>query len=176
MKHIETAISRETIYKGKVLTLHRDEVLLQNGAQAYREVVEHSGGVAILAMTGGNVLLVRQFRYPAGREMLELPAGKLNPGEDPKVCAARELEEETGCKPGKLRRLGSFYASPGYTSEILHLYLAEELTRTSQKLDADELLSVVAMPFQDALAACADGRISDAKTALALLIFKAAAL
>ena len=116
--------------------------------------------------------MVRQYRHPAGQHLLELPAGKLEKGEDPDRCAARELEEETGYRPQSVKKLGSFYPTPGYVSEILHLYLADELVPTKQNLDPGEFLDVIAMPLKDALAACFDGRIVDAKTALALLMYK----
>jgi len=117
--------------------------------------------------------MVRQYRQPAGAHLLELPAGKVEAGEDPAVSAARELEEETGFRPGSVRELGRFYATPGYCSEIFYLYAAENLIPTAQKLDEDELLDVERLPFHDAVDACFDGRIIDAKTALTLLLFKA---
>lgn len=173
MSHGETALSRETIYEGKILRLHRDTVLLENGREAAREVVEHGGGVAVLASPDGeNVLLVRQYRHPAGRELLELPAGKLEQGEDPADCARRELEEETGYRAGRLKELGRFFATPGYCTEVLYLYAAYELEATGQHLDPDEFLSVCSMPLAEALAACRNGGIEDAKTALALQLYR----
>lgn len=170
MNHEYETLSRDTIYKGKILSLHLDEVRLPDGSTATREVVEHSGGVAVLALWEGEVLMVRQYRHPTGQYLLELPAGKLEPGEDPALCAIRELEEETGYRAGKVRRLGFFYATPGYVDEKLYLYTAEDLSPTAQHLDEGEFLDVVRMPLADALAACRDGRIIDAKTALALFL------
>ena len=167
----ENTLNRQTLFKGRVLTLHLDKIRMPSGKEAEREVAEHGGGVVILALVGGDVLFVRQYRHPAGQALLELPAGKLEKGEDPAQCAARELEEETGYRPGSVRSLGSFYASPGYCTEILHLYAAEQLTATAQNLDHDEELEVVRLPLDDAVAACFDGRIVDSKTALALLIY-----
>jgi ADP-ribose pyrophosphatase len=165
----EHSISRQTIYSGRILKLHLDEVELPEGKTVSREVVEHGGGVAILASADGvNLLLVRQYRHPVGRELLELPAGKLEAGESPAACAMRELEEETGYRAKQVRQLGCFYPSPGYTSEALYLYAAQGLVPTAQHLDEDEMLSVVTLPISEALAACRDGRILDAKTALAI--------
>ena len=165
-------LSRKTLYCGKIVDLYLDGIRLPDGREVVREVVGHSGGVVILAIVEGDVLMVRQYRHPAGKMLLELPAGKLEKGEDPAVCAARELEEETGYRPGSVRKLGRFYATPGYCSEIFCLYAAENLIPTAQKLDADELLEVERVPFHDAVTACFDGRIIDAKTALTLLMFK----
>ena len=164
-------LSRKTLYGGKVVDIYLDSIRLEDGREAQREVVAHSGGVVILALLEGDVLMVRQYRHPAGKRLLELPAGKLEKGEDPAVCAARELEEETGYRPGSVRELGRFYATPGYCSEIFYLYAAENLLPTAQNLDADELLDIEKLPLDDALAACFDGRIIDAKTALTLLLF-----
>ena len=172
MNKTHQTLSRKTLYHGKIVDLYLDEVRLPDGREAVREVVEHSGGVVVLAIVEGDVLMVRQYRHPAGASLLELPAGKLEKGEDPAVCAARELEEETGFRPGVVRELGRFYATPGYCSEIFYLYAAENLIPTAQKLDEDELLEVERVPFHDAVAACFDGRIIDAKTALTLLMFK----
>jgi ADP-ribose pyrophosphatase len=171
MGHREEFIARETIYEGCILSLHRDKVRLENGGEAFREIIEHSGGVAVLASPDGeNILLVRQYRHAAGSELLELPAGKLEKGEEPALCALRELEEETGYRAQRVEFLGRYYATPGYDAEVLHLYRAYGLTPAAQALDADEFLSVVQMPCGEALAAVRDGRIIDAKTALALLL------
>ncbi|MCL2580196.1 MAG: NUDIX hydrolase [Oscillospiraceae bacterium] len=170
-KSCET-ISREVVFSGKILDVYLDQIRLENGRPAEREVIEHGGGVVALALVDGEVLLVRQYRHPAGQSLLELPAGKLEKGENPAVCAARELEEETGYKPESVRELGRFYATPGYSSEIFYLYAAENLTRTRQNLDTDEILEIERLRLDDAIAACADGRIKDAKTALALLLYQ----
>ena len=168
----EKPLSRNTLYNGKILKLHLDQVEIEGGKVTSREVVEHGGGVAILASAdGGNLLLVRQYRHAAGQALLELPAGKLELGEDPAACARRELEEETGFRAERVWELGHFYASPGYTSELLYLYAADGLAPTAQHLDEDEVLSVVTLPISDALAACRDGRIRDAKTALAIYLW-----
>ena len=168
----EDTLSRKTLFEGKVVRLHLDKVRLENGREASREIVEHGGGVAVLALVDGDVLFVRQYRHPAGQALLELPAGKLEKGEDPAACAARELEEETGYRPSGVRELGRFYPTPGYCTEILYMYVAGGLVPTAQNLDPGEFLDVLRIPLDDALAACFDGRIIDAKTALALLLYK----
>ena len=173
MSENHQTVSRKALYRGKIVDLYLDSIRLPDGREAAREVVEHSGGVVILSIVEGDVLMVRQYRHPAGAHLLELPAGKLEAGEDPAMCAARELEEETGFRPGSVRELGRFYATPGYCSEVFYLYAAENLIPTAQKLDEDELLYVERLPFHDAVDACFDGRIIDAKTALTLLLFKA---
>jgi len=166
-----TTLNRKAVFNGRIIDVYLDKVAAPDGTQLSREIVEHSGGVVALAIVNGQVLFVRQYRHPAGQSLLELPAGKLEKGEDPATCAARELEEETGYRPGKVYELGRFYASPGYLSEIFYLYGAEDLTPTAQNLDPDEVLSVERLPLEDALAACYDGRIIDAKTALTLLLY-----
>ena len=172
MSQSHQTVSRQTIFAGKIIDVYLDKILLPDGRDAMREVVEHDGGVIILAIVDDDVLMVRQYRHPTGQDLLELPAGTLEKGEDPAHCAARELEEETGYRPERVSELGRFYATPGYGSEIFYLYLAEGLTPTAQKLDDDELLDIERIPFDDAIASCFDGRIVDAKTALTLLLLK----
>jgi len=134
------------------------------------EVVKSSDATAVVAITTDRtVLLINQFRYAAGGMLLEIPAGKLEPGESPKDCAGRELEEETGYRPKTLRRLASFYTSPGFCTEKIHLFLAGDLTRHQQNLDQDEFIEVVNMPLDEALAKVDRGEITDAKTIVGLL-------
>lgn len=174
MPHFEKMLSSEVLYRGKIVTLYRDQVELENGAAAVREVVRHHGGVAVLALDEDNsVLFVRQFRYPYGETLLELPAGKLNPGEDPAACGMRELMEETGYEAGTCEFLARVYPTPGYTDEILHLYVAKNLQFVRQKLDEDEFLTVEKIPFEKALALCLDGGITDAKTLISILKYNA---
>lgn len=171
MEHFERKISSETIYRGRIITLESDKAELENGAVALREVVRHSGGVGVLAIDGeNNVLFVRQFRYPYGETLWELPAGKLEPGEDPAACGARELEEETGLRPGSMRLLAELYPSPGYLDERLYVYEAGKLAPAAQNLDENEFLTVIRVPYKQAIEMCQNGEIKDAKTICALMM------
>lgn len=174
MEFTEQTVSSRQLFQGRVFRVELDEITLPNGKPAQREVIRHNGGVGVLAIDGeGQVLLVRQFRYPYGQVLLEIPAGKLEVGEDPAACGLRELEEETGYIAGDYRFLARVYPSPGYVDEVLHLYLAQDLTSTQQNLDEDEFLAVERMPLADAIALCMDSTITDAKTLVALLKYKA---
>ena len=139
----EHTLRGEYLYKGKILKLKKDVVRLPNGKEADREVVEHSGGSAVYCEKDGKVLLVKQWRYPYKEELLEIPAGKLNAGEDPELTAIRELEEEGGIKANKVTKVFDIYPSPGYTDEIIRIYKAEEFVETKAHLDDDEFLSAV---------------------------------
>lgn len=174
MEHFEKRISSKPIYSGRVVNLRVDEVELENGVTSTREVIHHSGGVAVLALDDDdNMLFVRQFRYPYAEVLLELPAGKLNEGEDAYSCGFRELEEETGYVAGTYEFLGKAYPTPGYTDEILHLYTASNLVKTEQRLDEDEFLTVEKIPYKKAVEMCLHGEIKDAKTLIAILMFDA---
>lgn len=174
MQHLEEQLESQTLYDGKIIRVVKDRVRLENGKEAFREVVRHPGGVCVLALTPKQeVLLVRQFRYPYGEELLELPAGKREPGEDPRLCGIRELEEETGYQADEFLDFGRLYPTPGYCSEIIHLFLARGLRPTRQHLDEDEFLDVVKLPLSEALAQVMDGRLPDAKTQIALLKYAA---
>lgn len=173
MIYEEKILTSEKVYSGKIINLRRDTVRLQNGAEAGREVVEHSGGVGVLALDeNGCVLMVRQYRHGTGKISLEIPAGKLNPGEDPGQCGARELEEETGFAPVGLTPFGSLDPTPAYCSEKIYLYLAKELKKGRQGLDEDEFLSAERVPFEKAAEMCLSGEITDAKTLVAVLKYK----
>jgi ADP-ribose pyrophosphatase len=170
MKLTEKTISSETIFEGRVVHLVRDEVELENGKITTREVVKHPGGVCILALTDENkVVLVRQFRYAHKIVQLEVPAGKLEPGEDPRLCGIRELAEETGYEAGSFEFFGKMLPTPAYVGEVIYIYLARELRKTAQKLDEDEFLEVVEIDFDEAIKMILDGAITDAKTQIALL-------
>jgi ADP-ribose pyrophosphatase len=167
-----TIIKRDQIYKGRVFTIIRDEVRHRSGYETVREVVEHDGGAVVVALfPGGDVLLVRQLRYPLQKRILELPAGKLNPGEDPVLCASRELEEETGWRAGSVEHLTSMMTTPGFCSEILHIYLARDLQPGEQQLEqGEESMEVHRLPLRDALNMCATGEIADGKTVTGLML------
>ena len=170
MPHFEKTLSSKEIFDGKVIRVCHDSVELENGETALREVVYHNGGVCVLPLTeSGEVIFVRQFRYPYKEEVLELPAGKLNLGEDPFESAVRELKEETGAEAKKYTPLGRLYPSPGYCGEIITMYLAEELSFGEQNLDEDEFLDTVKIPFEKAVEMVLAGEIPDAKTQTALL-------
>ena len=159
----------KTIFKGKVVTLNLETVTLPNGATVELEVVRHPGAAAIVPMKDEQtVILIRQFRLAAGGFIYEIPAGKLFPGEDPQLCAERELEEEIGYRAATVERLETFLTAPGFTDEVMHLFKASNLTKTAQKLDHDEVLEVVEMSLEKALAHIRDGTIRDAKTIVGL--------
>lgn len=167
----EKTVRKNYLYKGKIVNLRRDDAVLPDGSPCTREVVEHPGGAATLCVDGGEVVLVRQFRYAYGEELLEIPAGKLNDGEDPMEAAKRELEEETGLR-AELEQLFVLYPTPGYTNEKIYLYLARDPRQGEQRLDEGEYLSVLRVPLKEAFAMLRDGRIKDAKTAVALLLYR----
>ncbi|MBN1448169.1 MAG: NUDIX hydrolase [Bacteroidetes bacterium] len=163
---------REVVFRGRVFTIIRDEVRHARGYESVREVVEHHGGAVIVPVfDNGDVLLIRQFRYPVQGEIIELPAGKLAEDEDPLACARRELEEETGCRSANLQKLTAMLSTPGFCSEVLHIYLARELTDGEQKLEeGEESITVLRVPLSEALAMCRDGRIHDGKTVTGLML------
>ncbi len=164
----KTLASRE-VYRGRIIRVREDTVLLPNGKEGRREVVEHPGGVGILALDGDDVLLVRQYRYAFSRVLTEIPAGKREPGEEPFVTARRELKEEIGAEAEKWTELGALIASPGCYGETLYLYLAQELTFGATHPDEDEFLDVLRMSFDQAVEQCMRGELTDAKTVAALL-------
>ena len=166
----EKTISSEEIFSGRILHIRRDTVELPGGGRSFREVVDHPGGVCVLALDDENrVLLVRQFRYPYEKVLTELPAGKLEIGEDPEQAALRELREETGAVPGTFQSLGELYPSPGYCGEIIRMYLARELTFGEAALDEGEFLNVERMDFARLVELVLSGEIRDAKTIAAAL-------
>ena len=166
----EKTLRREDKFEGKILNVHVDEVLLPNGKTATREVVDHVDGVAVLALDErNNVLTVTQYRYVFGKTLLEIPAGKLDPGEDPAAGALRELKEETGAVPDVFLPLGAILPAPGCYSEVLHLFLARGLHMEDQQLDPDEFLNVERIPFDEMVHRCMNGEIEDAKTVAAVL-------
>ena len=169
----ERFVAGEQVYDGGLLKVYRDTVRLPDGTTGYREYIRHPGAVAVLArFDDGALLLERQFRYPSRREFIEIPAGKLEPGEPHLETAKRELLEETGYVASEWRRLGVLHTAIAYTDEAIELYLAGGLTEKQAKLDAGEFLEVLKLPFDEALAMVRDGRITDAKTVCGLLWLK----
>lgn len=165
MDLIEKTLSSEKIFDGRILHIRRDTVRLPDGGEATREVVDHPGGVCVLALDEENrALLVSQFRYPYEKVLREVPAGKLEYGEDPTQAAIRELEEETGAVAGEFRSLGELYPSPGYCGEIIRMYLARDLTFGETHLDEDEFLNLERIPFDRLVEQVLSGEIRDAKT------------
>ena len=170
MSYHEMPVRRINRYEGVVVSVRVDQARLSDGRLTLREVVEHPGGVAVLPLdTDGRVWCVRQFRYPFGRELLEIPAGKLEPGEDPAVCAARELSEETGLSADRRRSLGCSYSSPGNSTEVIHLFLATGLRPGPAHPDDGELLGVEAHPLAELVDAVLRGELADAKSVAAIL-------
>lgn len=166
----EVQVSSEEIFHGKIVHLFRDQVRLPNGKLTTREVMRHPGAAAVVPLTGeGNVILVRQYRYPFAQVMLEIPAGKLDPGEDPLVCARRELTEETGYEAEEFVSLGVFYPSVAVIDEQIHLYLARGLTFRATNPDADEFLNVEQRPLSAMVEEVMRGGVPDGKTQAAIL-------
>jgi ADP-ribose pyrophosphatase len=169
MDTTEKTIESRRIYEGRIINLRVDSVQLPSGREGKREIVEHKGAVCVVPLLpDGRVIMVRQFRKPCEEELLEIPAGGLNPGEDPAECARRELTEETNHAAGKITLLFSFYLAPGYSTELIHCYLAEDLSHAEGTPDEDENLNVEIYTLDELMAMCDDGRIKDAKTLAAL--------
>jgi len=166
----EKTITQETVFKGYIIKVRKDTVILPNGKTATREVVEHNGGVCVVPLTDKNeVIFVKQFRYPYGRVLLEIPAGKRDGDEDPLVCGKRELREETGAAASEYISLGELYPSAGYCNEIIYMYLARGLTFGESNPDDDEFLLVEKIPLDKAAEMVLKGEIKDSKTQAAIL-------
>ena len=166
----EHFVSGEQVFDGKLLKVHRDVVRLPDGSEGAREYIRHPGAVAIVALFDDDrVLLERQYRYPQGREFIEIPAGKLEPNEPHLETAKRELLEETGFSAAEWQRLGVVHTAIAYTDESIELFLARKLTKGAARLDAGEFLETLTVSFAEAIAMVRDGRITDVKTVAALL-------
>ncbi|ADV05723.1 NUDIX hydrolase [Staphylococcus pseudintermedius] len=164
----EKTISKESIYKGKIIEVEKHKVSLPNNETAYREVVKHNGAVAICALTPDQqVILVKQYRKALEQELLEIPAGKLEPGEDRESAAMRELEEETGYKAKKLTLIGEVYGTPGFSNEKISVYFADNLVEGKVNLDEDEFVEKVLYSLDDVKKAVEARTIEDAKTFIA---------
>lgn len=170
---MERKISGEVIYKGRVISLEKDKVLCSNGNESIREIVRHNGGSAILAIDNGYVFLEKQFRYAYNDYIIEIPAGKIEPNEDPLTAAYREIEEEIGYKAIDLKLLNILYPSVGYTSEVIHIYYTNTLVKTKTHLDFDEEIEIIKIPFAEAIEMIKTQKIKDAKTICALLSYQA---
>ena len=168
----EKTLSSQLIYEGRAVKLRVDTVQMRSGRQTTREIVEHSDCVAIVAIDDNdNVLLVNQYRKPVEKELLEIPAGGIEPGEDPVATVHRELREETGYLPRKVKRLGGFYSTPGYCTEYLYLYLATELVPGQLYAEDTENITLTRVPINQVRSLLASGSICDAKSIAGLLIF-----
>jgi ADP-ribose pyrophosphatase len=167
----EETVASTRAFKGSLINVRVDRVRLADGTESRREVVEHPGAVAVLPfLDERNIVLERQFRQPTGEVLWEIPAGTLHPGEDPEHCARRELEEETGYAADKLELLASPYLAPGYSSEVIHIFVATGLRKTERNTDHDERVHPVVIEFERVLAMIAGGEIKDAKTVCAVLL------
>lgn len=165
MKFTEKTLNSQMVYDGRIVKVYKDDVELADGHKSFREVVRHSGGVVIIAFKDKNtILLVKQYRYPIAKTVLELPAGKLEKGEDPFEAAKRELEEETGYCANKWTDLGYINTSPGFSDEKLYLYLAQDLEFTQCHPDEGEIIQAFEYKYEDVLEMIENGEINDAKT------------
>lgn len=168
MDYVEKTVKKNYIYQGKILTLRKDDALTADGKPCIREIIEHSGGACVLYVEDGKILLVRQFRYAYGESIYEIPAGKLDVGEDPAIAAARELEEEAGLKANRLELLYTMYPTPGYTDEKIYIYRAYDCEKVTAHLDEGEFLDVIYIPLEKVKEMLKNGEIKDGKTIIAL--------
>jgi len=161
----------ETVYRARAFEVRRNQILYPDGRQATFDIVAHNGAVAMVPVAdNGDIIFVRQYRPTTDKLLLELPAGTLNKGEDPQACAQRELREEIGMAPGRLTKLAEFFLAPGYSTERMHVYLAQDLRPERLPHDDDEVLEVVSLSMQAAFAAIRSGEIEEAKTMLGLYL------
>lgn len=167
----EKTISSERIYEGRILNLRKDKVSVKDNKTSYREIVEHNGGVALAAVTPeGKMVMVRQYRKAAEKAVLEVPAGKIEKDEDHQLTAERELKEETGYSAGKIEYITSFYSSIGYSTEVIYLYYATELTPGETEFDDNEAIEILEYDLPELKRMVLSGEIEDAKTIAAILL------
>lgn len=167
----EKTISSERIYEGRILNLRKDKVLVKDGKTSYREIVEHNGGVALAAVTPeGKMVMVRQYRKAADKAVLEVPAGKIEKGEDHRLTAKRELKEETGYTAGRIEPITSFYSSIGYSTEVIYLYYATDLTPGETDFDDNEAIEILEYGLPELKRMVLSGEIEDSKTIAAILL------
>ncbi len=169
----ETRIDGQTLFEGRILILEVDRVRLPGGGESVREVIRHPGAAVMVPVTdSGKVIFVRQFRYATGELLLELPAGKLDPGEQPADCAARETAEETGFRPNSVEKMGEFYTAPGFCDELIRVFLVTDLVPAPEAVtDPDEVVEVVTLTVEDYGEMVANGEIRDAKTLAAMAMW-----
>lgn len=166
----EKTISSDEIYNGRIFKVTKDMALLENGREALREVVHHSGGVTVIPITDNNeIIMVKQYRYPYHKAILEIPAGKLEKGESHYDAGKRELLEETGCTCSEYEFLGEVFPTPAYVTEVIYMYMARGLEFSKQNLDSDEFLDVVKLPVEKAFEMVMNGEIADSKTQIGVL-------
>jgi len=166
----ESKVDGEIIYSGNILKLHRDEVEFPDKHKSVREVVEHSGGVSVIAENEeGKVLLIKQYRYPVDEVIYEIPAGKLEEDEEPAECASRELREETGYQPESVKEIFRFYPTPGYSTETIYIFKAENSKYVGRELDEGEYIEVVPKSREELKELYNDGKIKDSKTLIAVM-------
>ena len=173
MKLKESFVRNTKNVRGRAVGFKIDEVRLPNGKIATREYLDHPGAVAVVASLNGRILMVKQYRYPVKEETWEIPAGKLDANENPLACARRELEEETGYRAGRMRKMTSFWPTAAFANELIHIYFADRLTKGTSNPDEDEFLACRAWPEKELFRAIATGKIRDSKTLIGLLAYRA---
>ena len=167
----EKKLYSRMIYRGRVVDLYKDNITLADGREAVREVIKHKEAICVLPVEGDSIILVKQFRYPVNKELIEIPAGIIESGEEPEEAAERELKEETGYRAKSMKKVLSFYSSPGFTNEKLHLFIAEGLEPGKQQMDPDEEIDVIKVRGEDLYDKILNGEIEDSKTILAVLYY-----
>ena len=172
MDKVEKKLSSDLVYDGRVIKVSKDEVLCPNGQYSLREIVHHRGGVGILFKVDDKFIFEKQYRYALSEEIIEMPAGKLEEGEIPLEAAKRELLEETGYRPLEMIHLGDSYPTPGYSSEVIHLYYCPKAVKEERHLDKDENIELIYLSLEEIEKMIADGQIKDSKTVAAISLYK----